>query len=313
MLQQTQVATVIPYYQRFIARFPDVIALADAELDEVLHLWSGLGYYARARNLHKAARVLRDRHDGRMPEDFDSVQALPGIGRSTAGAILALSSGRRHPILDGNVKRVLARFGAVAGWPGQTRVLAELWQLAEKYTPTDRVADYTQAIMDLGAMVCTRGRPLCRSCPLVEGCTAHAQGRVADFPAPKPRRELPVRASRVLLLKTTTGEVLLEQRPPAGIWGGLWSFPECPAEAEPAAWCRDRLGLGVTDIQPWSVLRHTFSHFHLDITPVRATVTDNANAVMEASCFVWYNTRQPDERGLAAPVKRLLTILANDW
>ena len=228
MLQQTQVATAIPYYERFVARFPDLTALADAGLDEVLGLWAGLGYYARARHLHRAARIARDRHGGELPLDSATLRSLPGIGRSTAGAILALAAGQRQPILDGNVKRLLARFAAVEGWPGQARVLAALWELADRYTPAARVADYTQAIMDLGALVCTPRRPRCDRCPLAAGCAAHAQGRQSAYPAPKPRRDSPVRATRMLLLCGLEGEVLLERRPPAGVWGGCGVFPNAP-------------------------------------------------------------------------------------
>ncbi|MFO1420188.1 MAG: A/G-specific adenine glycosylase [Candidatus Competibacteraceae bacterium] len=313
MLQQTQVATVIPYYRRFMERFPDIPALADAEPDEVLRLWAGLGYYARARHLHQAARVLRDRHGGRVPLDIAAVRSLPGIGRSTAGAILTLSAGQRHPILDGNVKRLLARYAAVEGWPGQPRVQAMLWDLAERHLPAERVADYTQAIMDLGALICTPRRPRCEACPLAEGCVARARGRTGDYPAPKPRRELPVRATRMLLVRAEEDEVLLERRPPVGIWGGLWSFPECPPEANVADWCRERLGLAVAVGQPWSVLRHSFSHFHLDITPVPVVVASSGGVVMEGERFVWYNTRQPDDRGVAAPVRRLLAALGSEW
>lgn len=313
MLQQTQVATVIPYYRRFMERFPDILALADAEPDEVLRLWAGLGYYARARHLHRAARVLRDRHGGRVPLDIAAVRSLPGIGRSTAGAILTLSAGQRHPILDGNVKRLLARYAAVEGWPGQPRVQAMLWDLAERHLPAERVADYTQAIMDLGALVCTPRRPRCEACPLAEGCVAHARRRTGDYPAPKPRRELPVRAIRMLLVRADEDEVLLERRPPVGIWGGLWSFPECSPEANIADWCRERLGLAVVIGQPWSVLRHSFSHFHLDITPVPVVVAGSGGAVMAGERFVWYNTRQPDDRGVAAPVRRLLAVLGSGW
>jgi A/G-specific adenine glycosylase len=227
MLQQTQVATVIPYYQRFMARFPDIGTLAAAEPDEVLRFWAGLGYYARARHLHQTARILCDRYDGELPLDIATLQELPGIGRSTAGAILALASGQRQA--DSGRQRQ-APAGAVRGdrgWPGQSRVLATLWDLAERYTPAERVADYTQAMMDLGATVCTPRRPRCEMCPLAEGCAARQQGRVAELPASKPRRDLPVRTTRMLLLRTMDGEVLLERRPPAGIWGGLWSFPEC--------------------------------------------------------------------------------------
>lgn len=312
MLQQTQVTTAAPYFLRFMTRFPDVATLAAAPLNEVLALLSGLGYYARARNLHRAAELIRDRHDGELPTDIDALSALPGIGRSTAGAILALSLNQRQPILDGNVKRVLARFHAIAGWPGQTAVTRQLWQLAERYTPWERVAEYTQAMMDLGSMVCTRRRPLCSACPIAEGCVAHAEGREHAFPQPKPRRELPVRRTRMLLLCLPDGRVLLEQRPPTGVWGGLWSFPECPPDADVANWCRQHYGLTVRNSRSWSTLRHTFSHFHLDITPMCIEVTATSDRVMAADGQVWYNTRNPDAVGLPAPVQRLLATLAND-
>jgi len=312
MLQQTQVAAVIPYYERFMARFPDIRALADAELDEVLRLWAGLGYYARARHLHQTAQIVCERYGGQMPLDIAALQELPGIGRSTAGAILALAAGQRQPILDGNVRRLLARFKAVEGWPGQSRVQAALWDLAERYTPTERVADYTQAVMDLGAMICTPRQPRCALCPLMEDCVAYAQGRQADFPTPKPRREPTVRAIRMLLARTENDEVLLERRPPVGIWGGLWSFPECPVEAGVADWCRERLGLMVTVEPAWSVLRHRFSHFHLDITPTPVKVREQSKVLMEGERFVWYNGHSSASRGMAAPVRRLLTMLVNE-
>lgn len=312
MLQQTQVATVLPYYQRFMARFPSIPTLAAAELDEVLRLWAGLGYYARARHLRQTAQLLCQQYDGEMPLDLALLQNLPGIGRSTAGAILALAAGQRQPILDGNVKRVLARFAAVEGWPGQSQTVATLWRLAEQYTPMERVADYTQAMMDLGALVCVPRRPCCAICPLAEGCVAHAQGCETAYPMPKPRRELPVRTTRMLLLRTATGEVLLERRPPVGIWGGLWSFPECPLEANVVDWCQQRLDLTVTVKQSWATLRHSFSHFHLDITPVLATVLEPGRVVMEGGRLVWYNSRHSDDCGVAAPVKRLLATLASE-
>ena len=315
MLQQTQVATVIPYYRRFVERFPDIRTLADAELDEVLELWAGLGYYARARHLHRAAQIMRDRHNSAMPSDIVALQELPGIGRSTAGAILALAAGQRQPILDGNVKRLLARFAAVEGWPGQPKVQALLWDLAERYTPTERVADYTQAMMDLGALICTPRRPCCNACPLAAGCVAHAQGRETHFPNAKPRRKLPVRAVRLLLLRSTTGEVLLERRPPVGVWGGLWSFPECPPDVDVADWCRERWGLMVSVEAPWKVLRHGFSHFHLDISPIPAVLTGSAGVVgvvMEGEQFVWYNTHHFENLGMPAPARRLLAVLANE-
>ena len=311
MLQQTQVATVIPYYQRFMAHFPDIGTLAAAESDEVLRCWAGLGYYARARHLHQAARILCDQYGGVLPLDSEMLQGLPGIGRSTAGAILALAAGQRQPILDANVKRLLARFAAVEGWPGQSRVLAALWNLAERYTPTERVADYTQAMMDLGALLCTPRQPRCALCPLMEGCIAHQQGRTLELPASRPRRDIPTRTTRMLLLRTVAGEVLMERRPPLGIWGGLWSFPECPLGQDIADWCQQRLGLKVAIEVPWTVLRHQFSHFRLEITPVPARVIAQDQRVMEEGRFVWYNTRDPDTRGVAAPVRRLLTVLAS--
>jgi A/G-specific adenine glycosylase len=312
MLQQTQVTTVIRYYQRFMARFPDLITLANAPLDEVLHLWSGLGYYARARNLHRSATILRDQYGGQLPLDLETLHKLPGIGRSTAGAILALATGQRHPILDGNVKRVLSRFQAVEGWPGDARVSTILWDLAQRYTPSERVAEYTQAMMDLGALLCTRRHPRCLLCPLADSCAAHLQGRATAFPMARPRKALPVRQTRLLMLRTPEGRVLLEKRPPLGIWGGLWSFPECPLNVDVRSWCRNTLHLEVNDIQAWSVLRHTFSHFHLDITPLAVTIETSAAMVMEAERLVWYNTQQPDERGLAAPVQKLLSILTTE-
>src|SRR5215469_9611766 len=267
MLQQTQVAAVIPYYRRFLQRFPDLRALADAPLDEVLHQWTGLGYYARARNLHKAAQQLRDGHGGKFPRDFEAVAALPGIGRSTAGAILALVLDERHPILDGNVKRVLARHAAVAGWPGEKRVEAKLWGLAEARTPWQSAAAYTQAIMDLGATLCTRTQPRCGDCPVSADCRAHARKRETRFPSPRPRQALPVKQTRMLLVRQAD-TVLLERRPPAGLWGGLWGFPEIAADADPRHWCRARFGAAPEAVRPRPRLRHTFSHFHLDIEPV---------------------------------------------
>ncbi|MFA7096358.1 MAG: A/G-specific adenine glycosylase [Gammaproteobacteria bacterium] len=312
MLQQTQVGTVIPYYERFMARFPDLHALAAADVDEVLHYWSGLGYYARARNLHKAAQIIRDCYRGEFPLDIEAVAALPGIGRSTAGAILVFAAGQRHPILDGNVKRVLARVHAIEGWPGAPAVERVLWALAEAYTPNARIEAYTQAMMDLGATVCTRARPACERCPVAVDCKARALGQVARFPAARPRRELPVRARRMLMLCNARGEVLLERRPPAGVWGGLWSFPECDPADDVRAWCRERLGMRVGAVREWPPLRHTFSHFHLDITPTVVHVREMGSIIMEPTNMVWYNALRPDRRGLAAPVKKLLNQLQSE-
>ena len=308
MLQQTQVATVIPFYRRFMQRFPTLQSLADAPQDEVLHLWTGLGYYARARNLQEAAQLIRDEHGGRFPRDMESVQALPGIGRSTAGAILAISSGQRHPILDGNVKRVLARHGAIPGWPGEKRVEEKLWMLAERHTPKAKVADYTQAIMDLGATLCTRSSPRCGECPVAADCLARKAGKQASFPAPKPRKALPVRRTRMLML-VVDGAVLLEKRPPAGIWGGLWGFPEVATGADVAAWCRERFGARPRSVKAHEALRHTFSHFHLDIEPWEVRLSAAA-AVADLGASRWQALGETPKLGLAAPVKRLLDALA---
>lgn len=310
MLQQTQVATVIPYYERFMERFPDIRSLAQATPDQVLHHWSGLGYYARARHLHAAAQQVVAEFNGRFPESFEAVVALPGIGRSTAGAILSLACGQYYPILDGNVKRVLTRYHAVTGWPGQSDVQKYLWVLADRYTPERQTAAYTQAIMDLGATVCTRARPACDACPVSTGCAAHALGKAADFPSSRPKKTLPVRSVCMLMLCNADDEVLLEQRPPAGIWGGLWSFPEFPAPDAIAERCVELLGIKVSKAEAWPPVRHTFSHFHLDITPVYARASEYPAVVMEDPGRLWYNTSDGDERGLAAPVGKLLQRLS---
>ena len=305
MLQQTQVATVIPYYQRFMQRFPDVQTLADAPLDEVLHHWSGLGYYARARHLLRTAQHVVSHHDSEFPRDQITLMQLPGIGRSTAAAILALAADQPLTILDGNVKRVLSRYHAIAGWPGQREVEQTLWALAEQHTPTQRVADYTQAIMDLGATLCTRAKPLCVQCPLRNECSARRENRTGDFPAPKPRKTLPVRSTRMLLLRNETQDILLMQRPPTGVWGGLWSLPECAADTDPQHWCREHLHCDVAIETAWPTLRHTFSHFHLDIEPLPLRLV-RPRGVMEGATTLWYNPRAPQALGLAAPVARLL-------
>lgn len=307
MLQQTQVSTVIPYYQRFMERFPDVSDLASAPIDEVLHLWTGLGYYARARNLHKAAQHVVSEHAGHFPTDPEQLEALPGIGRSTAGAIASISAGVRAPILDGNVKRVLARFAAVEGWSGTTSVQKKLWQLAEQYTPYERVGDYTQAMMDLGATLCTRGKPQCERCPLAKECQALAQNRVTELPQPRPKKVLPEKQTLMLIVHKGD-EVLLQQRPPSGIWGGLWSFPETQDLRDlPSSW-----QVNLEKTKPLAPVRHTFSHYHLDITPVLLDASDlHFDTLMEERASLWYNSAQPTEIGLAAPVKRLLTSLSN--
>ncbi len=309
MLQQTQVATVIPYFERFIERFPDVRTLARARPDSVLHRWSGLGYYARARHLHAAAKRIVTQHNGKFPRDLDALRALPGIGRSTAGAILALAFDRRHPILDGNVKRVLARFHAIDEPLNRRDVEERLWRLAERHTPRVRVADYTQAIMDLGATLCTRAHPDCARCPVRAGCRAHRLGAPQDYPARGARKTPPVKKTKMLLVQDARGRVLLVRRPPVGLWGGLWGLPEC-ADGDVRRWCRTQLGIDVRPQKAWPAFRHSFSHFHLDITPIPARVAGtNAEHVMEDGGTVWYNVERPDARGLAAPVTQLLQRL----
>jgi A/G-specific adenine glycosylase len=310
MLQQTQVATVIPYFLRFMERFGDVASLAAAPIDEVLHHWSGLGYYARARNLHAAAQAIVARHGGRFPAEFADVLALPGIGRSTAGAILAQAFGQRHAILDGNVKRVLARVHAVPGWPGEAAVERQLWELAEWHTPAAHVADYTQAIMDLGATLCRRSRPACPQCPVAASCEARRLGRQADFPGPRPRRARPLRHTRMLLLEDREGAVLLERRPPQGIWGGLWCPPEL-GEASAAEWAERTIGAVIEYAGPLPRVRHGFTHFELEIEPVPARLAGETPAVMEPGRWVWYNARSPARLGLAAVVGRLITGLSS--
>ena len=310
MLQQTQVATVIPYYEKFMQRFPKIESLASAPQDDVLHHWSGLGYYARARNLHLCAQILVKEFDGDFPDNIENVIALPGIGRSTAGAIQALARNQRHPILDGNVKRVLTRLYAIEGWPGIKKVENKLWQIADLYTPHKRVADYTQAIMDLGATVCTRSKPCCNECPANDLCKAHEQGKETTFPESKPKKKLPVRKTALLILANQKGEVLLEKRPPSGIWGGLWSLPEWDGDSVDNkllnSWCHDNLGFRLDRIEYKSGFRHTFSHYHLDITPVFGQVKNTRDLRVEDKETVWYNVHQPDARGLAAPITRVL-------
>ena len=308
MLQQTQVATVIPYYQRFVSAFPDIQALARAEQDAVMHQWTGLGYYSRARHLHSAAQQVCARHNGHLPDDLDGLCALPGIGRSTAAAILAFAYGQRQPILDGNVKRVLARYHRVDGYAGTRATESQLWEWADRHTPTKRLADYTQAIMDLGATVCKR-TPRCVVCPVTAGCAAYRDGVTADYPAPKPRRNRPQKTIAMLLIRDELGQILLEKRPNHGIWGGLWSLPECEVDADIANWCECRLALTVDVESPWPPIRHSFSHYHLDITPVPVRKRGELPMLMEQTDRIWYNPANPDDRGLAAPVKRFIAAL----
>jgi len=311
MLQQTQVATVIPYFARFTERFPTIASLARADVNAVLHQWSGLGYYARARNLHRAAQILVREHGGRIPRDFDAVASLPGIGRSTAGAILAQAYGQRHPILDGNVKRALSRYHAIDEPLAGAAIERRLWDLADHHTPSDRTADYTQAIMDFGATLCRRTQPLCIRCPVRKDCAAFAKGTPASYPRRHDRKRVPTRSVKMLLIHDERGRVLLQRRPPVGLWGGLWGLPELRAR-DVREWSQTTLGLDIEPQARWPRLRHSFSHFHLDIQPIPARLVRANARVVESGDMVWYNCRQPDERGLAAPVKRLLDQLRKD-
>jgi A/G-specific adenine glycosylase len=318
MLQQTQVAAVIPYFERFMARFPDLATLAAADLDEVLHLWTGLGYYARARNLHACARALEEKHGGEFPDSVAEVMALPGIGRSTAGAILALSRGARHPILDGNVKRVLARVFGIDGSPSSSAVLARLWQRAEACTPHARVGAYTQAIMDLGATVCTRARPTCTLCPMNGACVAAREGRQAELPGRKRKPGRPRPAREVVLLiaeHTALGDgarsVLVERRPPSGVWGGLWSPPHFDSEAAALAWAA---GAGVAATpERLPPIEHAFTHFDLRLRPLRVVCRPlEPTWLADGDTRLWYALASPPRVGLPAPIRALFARLAAD-
>ena len=308
MLQQTQVATVIPYFERFTERFPTVQLLAAAPIDEVLHLWTGLRFYARGRNLHKCAQTVVAQYDGHFPATVEALAELPGIGRSTAGAIVSIAFQQRAAILDGNVKRVLARYHAVEGWPGQSDTLKQLWDIAEQYTPKQRCNDYTQAMMDMGATLCTRTKPKCDSCPLQGGCVAYAQGNPQAYPGKKPKKILPEKTVQLLMLRNPAGDLLLQQRPAQGIWGGLWIFPELALDADAQTYVEDHFGK-VEALEQWNSYRHTFSHYHLDITPVLLQLARTPNAIGEGGSH-WYNPHEPAGLGLAAPVKKLLQKLA---
>lgn len=307
MLQQTQVTTVIPYFERFMQSFPTVHSLANASQDDVLHHWTGLGYYARARNLHKAAQVLVKEHNGEFPYDIEGVMALPGIGRSTAGAILSLSRNLKHPILDGNVKRVLARYYAISGWPGQKAVENKLWEVAEKNTPDNRCANYTQVMMDLGAMVCTRSKPKCDECPLQADCIAYVQGEQASYPGKKPKKVLPVKETFMMVAQFNQ-QVYLEQRPSSGLWGGLYGFLETTTIEEGTKALSLR-GIEVVETQPLEPFRHTFSHFHLDITPVVAVVNSPPTKQVAEMSSKWFMLNEPIEVGLAAPTTKIIKQL----
>ena len=306
MLQQTQVATVIPYFERFVDALPDVRALAAASEDRVLALWSGLGYYRRARYLHAAAQRCLVQHDGELPRDFESLAALPGIGRSTAGAILALAHGRRHAILDGNVKRVLSRYHGVGGWPGERVVENALWSHAGTHTPETRVADYTQAIMDLGATVCTRANPRCDVCPHAQVCIAHRDGTTATIPAARPARALPEKHTFFVVLRDEYDRVLLQRRPPQGVWPGLWSLPEAADERDARA-----LASRLADLEHGTAVAlpgilHVFTHFRLHASPIEWRGVCARSAVADYPAIRWYSRAEIADLGIPAPVRKVL-------
>jgi A/G-specific adenine glycosylase len=309
MLQQTQVVTVIPYFNRFMEKFPSVEVLAAAELDDVLVLWAGLGYYARARNLYRAANLITTNKNNSFPKTIEGLMALPGIGRSTAGAIVAIAYGKHAPILDGNVKRVLARYYAVEGWPEQTAVKKQLWELSEKSTPTNRVADYTQAVMDLGATVCMRARPRCDECPVNGSCVARKRDLQEFIPGRKPRKKRPRREIRMLLVEDSQQRILLEKRALKGIWGGLYSLPELPAREDPSLWCDRNLGVQADTQTVLKTLDHSFTHFDLSIHPLLVRVSNISCETLAQEGWLWYNPTEEIQVGVASPVAILLRSL----
>jgi A/G-specific adenine glycosylase len=315
MLQQTQVATVIPYYQRFMDSFPSLEALAAASVDDVLAHWSGLGYYARGRNIHKAAKQIEALHGGEFPSEIDHVIELPGIGPSTAGAILSIALQQRHAILDGNVKRVLTRHGAIQGHPALSAVNKQLWSRAEEYTPELRVGDYTQAIMDLGATLCTRSRPQCERCPVAADCKGLRSGEPTAFPTRKTKTKSYRWKEAFMPLVIAGNRVYVEKRPPSGIWGGLWSLPQFEGTEELDDWLSS-WGVLAKDGERQPEIKHQFSHFGLKITPITFRLSAE-NAVSQGTIADGETTRwltiPPaedhgvlDQFGLAAPVKQIL-------
>lgn len=307
MLQQTQVTTVIPYYLRFVASFPSIVALAAATEEQVLAHWSGLGYYARGRNLHRAARLIVERHHGVFPCEFEQLQALPGIGRSTAAAICALAFHQHRAILDGNVKRVLARHAGIAGWTGEKQLEARLWQEAEQRLPQEHVAIYTQAQMDMGATLCTRSKPKCAQCPVQEDCIAYQTNRVAQLPTPRPRKAVPERHATFLLLLHGS-DIMLEKRAAQGIWGGLWCLPQLADGSESLAEYVLRNSITVRARTELDTFTHTFTHFKLHITPVLLHVAHKPMGVQEVG-NVWLKVGDALQAAIPTPVRMMLAQL----
>ncbi len=306
MLQQTQVKTAMPYFERFVSVFPTLPALASASLDEVLAQWSGLGYYARARNLHATARLCVELHDSEVPRDYDTLVALPGIGRSTAGAILAQAWGDPFAILDGNVKRVLTRYHGIAGWPNTPAVEKQLWELARQHLPTERMADYTQAQMDFGATLCTRQNPACMLCVLKEDCVALRDGRVEELPTPRPGKPLPERSALMLLLENASGEVLLQRRPPVGIWASLWSLPEADDHEQARHWFSTHLHGDYDHAEPLTEILHSFSHYRLRMQPLLWRALAAQERVRDNDDLRWVARGDLLSLGLPAPIRKLL-------
>ncbi len=307
MLQQTQVSAVIPYYTRFLGQFPTIAALANASEDAVMPYWAGLGYYARARNLHKAARVIRDAHAGEFPRTLEEIVALPGIGRSTAAAIAAFAFGTRAAILDGNVKRVLARHFGMAGDIKTKAVETALWALAEAHLPRAGIEAYTQGLMDMGATLCTRTSPHCTRCPVKRTCVALAQDRIATLPGRAASKPTPHRTVQMLVL-IASGEVLLEKRPSPGIWGGLWSLPEVSSGDDALVAAKKRFGVSAKLIATLPVVPHGFTHYGLAITPVKFAVRARGKRAALPG-LMWLNLADASAAALPAPVKRILAAL----
>ncbi len=311
MLQQTQVAAVIGYYSKFMQRFPTIASLAQASQDEVLQYWSGLGYYSRARNLHNAAQTIMDEHGGVFPQDFAVIQTLPGIGRSTAAAIASFAFGQTQTILDGNVKRVLTRYFAIEGWPGTPKIEKELWSLAENLLPENDIQAYTQGLMDLGATLCTRSKPQCQRCPLVESCEAYRQQRVSQLPTPKPRKSTPEKHTTMLIL-LQGDQVMLEKRPASGIWGGLWSFPELDESDVDTHIVQQRFGVTVQESTALPKLSHAFTHFKLHITPQQLTVSKQISHASEPG-QIWLSVEDAIGAAIPTPVRKILLSLGKEY
>jgi len=304
MLQQTQVATVIPYYERFLKNFPDIQALAAAPADDLMQHWAGLGYYARARNLHAAAKLIADVHGGVFPREFDAIYALPGIGKSTAAAISAFAFGQRCAILDGNVKRAFARHFGIEGDVKSKQVEDKLWTVAHDQLPRTGIESYTQGLMDLGATVCTRAQPSCMLCPVQKTCVAFNKGLIDQLPGRSAKREMPHRQTRMLVI-IHNGEVLLEKRPPAGIWGGLWCLPELPVEQDIFDVLHKRYGLKGRTVRALDRMEHGFTHYSLSIFPTEIAVTGSDTRAMEPG-LMWINLEDAPGAAIPAPVKRIL-------